>query len=439
MAVVYPFVAWRPPVEFAGAVAALPYDVMDADEARAMAAGNPYSFLHVSRPEIAFPAGTPSDTDAVHRTGSAALQRMRESGWLVPDPQPGLHVYRQSWRSVTQTGVMGLASLDEYASGVVARHEFTRPDKEQDRVHHVDALGAQDEPVFLLCPPSRGLRTALAGVTAAPPQWEIDTGDGVVHSWWPVLDAPTIAALMGAFAAQPRLYIADGHHRSAAALRVRDLRRGRDCGGTGDDGFLAVVFPSDEVRVLAYHRVCELPCSPADFLAALARIGELSTAPGPVEPMSRGSFGVYVAGSWYRLDLTPAGRGHAVGSAQDKPAEAGRGSSDPAADLVASLDVAVLQDQVLGPLLGITEPRTDQRIRFVGGLRGTAELVRLVDGGSEPLVAFALCPTDVEDLMRVAEEGAVMPPKSTWFEPKLRSGFAVHALPGGLGCAPSFD
>jgi uncharacterized protein (DUF1015 family) len=410
MAEVRPFRALRPPPELADGVAAPPYDVMDGEEARAMAVGRPDSFLHVSRPEIDLAIGTDPYADEVHQRGRSALEDMVLRGVLVRDAVPTYSVYRQQMGDVTQTGVVVCASVDDYASGVIRTHEHTRPDKETDRVRHIDALDAHDEPVFYLSPRSAAVEGLIAEVTACPPEYDLVSDDGVGHTLWVVADPGRVERLTAAFAAIPRLYVADGHHRSAAAVRVRELRHKRADRDPGEvDAFLVVVFAQDQVNVLPYHRaVSDLAgLSPGGLLAGLAADFDLEEAETAVQPQARGRFGMYLAGRWYRLSLR-----------DPLPKEAGD---------VARLDVSVLQDRALGPLLGVGDPRTDDRIRFVGGIRGTAELERLVDRGA-CAVAFSLYPTSVADLMRIADRDEVMPPKSTWFEPKLRSGLVVHAM-----------
>lgn len=415
MVAVRPFRALRARPDLADRIAALPYDVMDVAEARAMAAGNDVSFLHVTRPEIDLPDDVDPYDDVVYARGRAALDAFVAAGLLVRDQAPTFSVYRQTMGEHQQTGVVGLASVEEYESGVVARHELTRPDKELDRVRHVDALGAQDEPVFLLSARHLGVASVIASVVARRPEVDVVADDGVGHTVWVVSDPGEVARLEAAFAEIPRLYVADGHHRSAAAARVRELRRRRGLGvpatpdEPGHDGFLAVVFAGDELAVLPYHRaVADLAGRTTEqVLDLLGDAFELSAADGPPTPSERHVVGVYLDRAWYRMVLRP-----------------GRvDESDP----VARLDVSVLQDLVLGPVLHVTNPRTDPRLSFVGGIRGTGELERLVDSGTAA-VAFALHPTSVEELVALVDAGQIMPPKSTWFEPKLRSGLVVHVL-----------
>ena len=411
MATIRPFLALRPTRDRVAAVVAPPYDVVDTAEARALAAGNPDSFLHVSRPEIDLPDGTDPHTDEVYAAGATALADLVARGVLVPDAAPGLLVYRQRTDlpgvgPVSQTGVVGCASVADYTSGVIATHEHTRPDKETDRTRHIAALAAHDEPVFLMyrpdAPGADAVAEVLAGVTARAPEYDLVTDDGVAHTLWTVDDAEA-ATLVAAFGRMPTLYVSDGHHRSAAAARVA-----ADRPTPGAQEFPVVVFPAGELTILAYNRVVtDLAGHDAgSLLAALAADFDVVLAADAPAP-ARHEVGLYLAGQWYLLSARP-----------DVVDEA---------DPIARLDVSVLQDRVLGPLLGIADPRTDARIAFVGGIRGTAELARLVDEGSHA-VAFALHPTSPEEVMDVADQGLDMPPKSTWFEPKLRSGFFVHPI-----------
>lgn len=408
MAIVRPFAAIRPRPELAQQVAALPYDVMDVAEARELAAGNELSFLHVSRPEIDLAPHVDPHADAVYERGRQNLENLLTHGVLTSDATPTFSVYRQRMGEHVQTGIVGVAAVDDYECGVIAKHELTRPDKELDRVNHISALGAQDEPVFLLSPRSAEVEAVITEVTAAAPEIDIVTGDGIGHTLWIISDLSLISRLQAAFSEVERLYVADGHHRSAAAARVRELHRERPEWQAAAD-FLVVIFAAEELAVLPYHRaVADLAAlSPDQLLALLTTTFAVTKSDGPPNPSRSHTFGMYLAGQWYRLDV----RAELIDE------------SDP----VARLDVSILQDRVLGPLLGVSNPRTDARLSFVGGIRGTAELQRLVDDG-EAAVTFALHPTSVSDLMALADEGQLMPPKSTWFEPKLRSGLFLHSL-----------
>jgi uncharacterized protein (DUF1015 family) len=406
---VHPFRAWRPRPELATDVASPPYDVISTAEARAMAAGNPVSFLHVTRPEIDLPETMDEHSDEVHRQGWRAWDQLRHHGVFVCDERPVYTVYRQQMGDVVQVGIVGLVDVDDYANGLIRKHELTRPDKEDDRTRHIEALDAHDEPVFLIHPHDDGLQATLESAMSDAPDVHFTTSDGIDHTLWTVMDPTVIERIAAAFEAMNALYIADGHHRSAAAQRLRDDRARRGEPIDEADRFLAVVFAEDRLHVMPYNRVVTdlQGCTPAELLDELRRSFDLSSSDTPVAPHERHVFGVYLDGQWWRASVRP--------DLVDETSPTAR------------LDVSVLQDLVLAPLLGITDPRTDARIAFVGGIRGTDELKRLVDSG-EFAIAFTLCATSVRDLQELADAGQIMPPKSTWFEPKLRSGLFVHAL-----------
>ncbi|HEX8961263.1 MAG TPA: DUF1015 family protein [Geobacteraceae bacterium] len=412
MAIIKPFRALRPPREFAEKVAALPYDVMNTEEARGMAAGNPLSFLHISRPEIDLPPGTDSHSEPVYAKGKENLQLFVRDGVLVQDRTDCYYVYRQRMGEIIQTGLVACAGVDDYQAGVIKKHELTRADKEEDRVRHIDDLDANDEPVFLTCREESAIGRIIAEVTVGDAEYDFTTDDGVSHTLWVVAGRERIDALTSLFARIPALYVADGHHRSAAASRVRDLRQAANPAHAGTEEynyFLTVIFPDNEMNIMPYNRVVKdlHGHSVAEFMARVSSRFDVTPAPAVVEPGRRHQFGMYLAGRWYEL----------------LPKE---GTFDEG-DAVARLDVSILQDNLLNPVLGIRNPRTDQRIHFVGGIRGTGELERLVNSG-EYEVAFALFPTSITELMELADAGKIMPPKSTWFEPKLRSGLFVHLL-----------
>jgi uncharacterized protein (DUF1015 family) len=404
LATLHPFRALRPSRENAVRVAAPPYDVVNTREARELARGNPDSYLHVSRPEIDLPDGTDEHADAVYAQGTANLADFRQRGILRGDPEPHLYVYAQKMGNHRQVGLVACASVAEYDADVIKKHEKTRADKEDDRTRHIDEMGAHDEPVFLTYRAAGAIDAVVAGVMRGAPEYDMTTQDGVEHRLW-VADPATSAHLADLFRAVPALYVADGHHRSAAASRVHALRRGRP----GEhDRFLAVVFPHDQMQILAYNRLARdtQARSPAQIRAAIEKAFDLSPADRP-EPDGPLSFGVFLEGRWWRARVRP-------------------GTFD-AKDPVASLDCSILQDQVLAPVFGITDPRRDRNVDFVGGIRGAKELERRVkeEGWT---VAFHLFPTSIEQLLAVSDAGLLMPPKSTWFEPKLRSGLFVHAF-----------
>ncbi|MGE3812392.1 MAG: DUF1015 domain-containing protein [Candidatus Nanopelagicales bacterium] len=408
MADVRPFRALRPAPGLEERVVSPPYDVVDTAEARAWAGGDPVSFLRVSRPEIDLPDGTDPHSDEVYALGRATLESFVADGVLVRDDAPTYSVYRQVMGGVVQTGVVAAVAVTDYDERRVRTHEHTRPDKELDRVRHIDALDAQDEPVFLLSRRSSAVDAVVEAVVAREPRTDLVSRDGVRHTLWVVDDADEVAALRAAYAQAGDLYVADGHHRSAAASRVHALRGG---GPGGHDAFLAVAFPLDDVHVMAYNRVvADLHgLTEQELLEALRERFDVAPADGPVTPAQRHSFGLRLASGWYALALRDGGVDEA--------------------DPLARLDVSVLQEQVLGPLLGIGDPRTDARIAFVGGIRGSGEIDRLVAEG-RAAVGFTLFPTSTEELLAVADRGEVMPPKSTWFEPKLASGLFLHPLDG---------
>lgn len=407
MAVLAPFRALRPGPGHAAAVAAPPYDVVDTAGAAALAAGRPDSFLHVTRPEIDLPPGADPHSDAAYARSRAALDALVARGVLRPDAAPAYTVYAAPAADggPEQVGVVGLVSAAEYRAGVVRTHEHTRPDKLEDRRRHIVEVGAHDEPVLLLAAPDPVVDGVLAAVTAAPPDLAVDPAvDGGAFRLWVVDDPAAVAALTAAFAAAPALYVADGHHRSEAAALVWDgLGRPADA---PQAFFPALVIPADRACVLPYDRVVAdlAGHDPRSLLAALAADFDVAPAGGPVRPDRAGVFGLYVAGGWHVLTA--------------------RAGVVPAGDPVGRLDVSVLQERVLAPLLGVADPRTDPRIGFVGG-RGPADLAALVDAGAWAC-AVALHPTSPDDVMAVAASGAVMPPKSTWFAPKPYSGLFVH-------------
>jgi uncharacterized protein (DUF1015 family) len=404
MAALSAFRALRPAPAVAARVAAVPYDVVNSDEARALAQGNPLSFLHVSRPEIDLPPGTDPHAAIVYDTAVKNFSELKAQAPLVMEDTPALYVYRLRLGAHQQTGVAGCFSLDEYDHDVIKKHERTRRDKEDDRTRHMLAIRAQTGPVFLTYRKAASVNAVVNRATAAPPLYDVSAADGVQHSIWTV-GAGDRDALISAFAAVPALYIADGHHRAASAARARQDMRGAH--GAGDwDTFLGVAFPDDEVQILAYNRVVkDLGGKTADTLLAAIR-ERFAIEPGPATPARRGDVAMFVGGRWYTVRLG------------DAPRELSAGDR---------LDVSRLQDAVLAPLLGIGDIRTDARIDFVGGARGTGELEQLVVSG-RAAVAFSLYPVSVDDLISISDAGGIMPPKSTWFEPKLRDGLLSHVF-----------
>jgi len=388
-------------------VAAPPYDVVSRDEAARLADGNPHSFLHVGRSDIDLPPDVDPYDDRIYAAARANLARLMADGVLVREEGPAVYLYELTMDGRVQTGVVGCVHVDDYAGDVIRKHEKTRKDKEDARTRHVLELNAHAEPVFLTFRDEPSLDALIADGCRGAPLYDFTAPDGVRHRVW---RAPGAEAFTRAFDAVPVAYVADGHHRSASAWRAGLERRAANPRHTGAEAynwFLAVLFPAGQLRILPYHRVVRdlAGMLPGAFLERLRDVGRVVPAHEPSPPRP-GSFGVYVPGGWRLLVLDPA--------------------SVPA-DPVRSLDAALLEERVLGPLLGITDIRTDPRIDFVGGIRGTGELERRVDGG-EMAVAFALHPVGVDQLMAIADLGGIMPPKTTWFEPKLRSGLFVHPL-----------
>jgi uncharacterized protein (DUF1015 family) len=410
MATLHPFRALRPRPADAARVAAVPYDVVNTDEARALADGNPLSFLRVSRAELELPAGTDPYSAAVYERAARNFDALRSKAMEI-DGEPSVYFYRLRQDGHTQTGLAASYSLDEYDRDGIRKHERTRRDKEDDRTRHMLALRAQTGPVFLTYRAAADVDRIADRATAAAPLYDFDAADGVRHTIWRIGGADR-DALVAAFRRIPALYIADGHHRAASAARARTEMRDRKIAPTDlADGadystFLAVAFPHDQVRILPYNRVVKDlgGLTPDQFLRD---VGErFDIVPGPASPAERGEIAMYFCGAWHRLRPRVA---------PDR------------ADAIGSLDVSVLQDGLLAPVLKIADIRTDKRIDFIGGARGTAELQRFVDSG-KAAVAFSLYPVSVADLMNVSDAGAIMPPKSTWFEPKLRDGLLVHLI-----------
>jgi len=412
MAVVRPFRGLRPRPELAGQVAAPPYDVLNTREARAMAAGNPISFLRVNKAELEFDDDVDQYSEQVYLRARENLARLRSQDVLIRDEIPSFYLYRLTMDGRSQTGLLALTSVDEYNQGKIKKHEHTRPEKVTDRANHMLHLNAQVGPVFTAFKYNPGIEAIFNGITSRPPTTDFLAADNVRHELWVVSDAGTIHDIEQAFAGLKELYIADGHHRSASAAEVCRRMREKNPHHTGREPFnffMNVLFPDRELRILPYYRVVkDLNGMTLDqLLAKAAAAFDLSPHSGEVNPTEAHHFGVYCEKKWYLLKAKP-------------------GSFD-AASPTRSIDASILGDNLIAPLLGITNPKTDKRIDFVGGIRGTRELVRLVDSG-EYKIAFSLYPTSIAQLFRVADAGEVMPPKSTWFEPKLRSGMVVNLL-----------
>lgn len=414
MATVKPFQALRPAPELADKVAALPYDVMNSDETRRMVKGNPYSFLHVDKAEIDLDPSLDPYDQRVYEKARDNLKGMIEQGIFIQEDKPCFYIYRQVMNGRAQTGLVGCTSIDDYLNNVIKKHEHTRADKELDRINHVDYCNANTGPIFLTYRAQQEINDLIsrwAGVRK--PVYDFVSEDGIGHMVWVIDDAAVIEQLAGAFAGVEYLYIADGHHRSASAVKVGLKRREQYPNYTGAEEFnyfLSVLFPDEQLYIMDYNRVVKdlNGHSPEEFLAKLREQFEVEAGQGvgPYKPAEKHSFGMYLEGKWYKLI-------------------AKEGTFDPN-DPVDRLDVSIMQNNLLNPILGIEDPRTDKRIDFVGGIRGLAELERRVKEGMK--VAFSMYPTTIADLMAIADTGKVMPPKSTWFEPKLRSGLFIHEL-----------
>lgn len=412
MAVLKPFKAVRPKAEFASKVGALPYDVMNSDEAREKVKGNPYSFLHVDKAEIDLPLGTDIYSEAVYEKAKENLEALTENGICEQDEKPMLYIYRQIMNGREQTGIVGCTAVDDYLENKIKKHEFTRADKEADRIHHVDTCDANTGPIFLTHRENKTVSDITENwKNTHSPVYDFVSDDGVGQTVWVIDDDETVNKLVGEFEKIPCLYIADGHHRAASAVRVGQQRRGE---GEYDKNaefnfFLSVIFPCDRLKIMDYNRVI------ADLNGFTAeeffeKINEKfiveKAEQSPYAPQSRHNFGMYLDGVWYKITA--------------------KSEYINEADPVERLDVSILQNNLIAPVLGIDDPRTDKRIDFVGGIRGLKELERRVEEGMR--LAFSMYPTSLEELMDIADAGKVMPPKSTWFEPKLLSGLFIHKL-----------
>lgn len=411
MAEIRPFRCIRPSKEAASAVAALPYDVYDRKEAKEIVKKNPLSFLAVDRAETQFEDGKNPYAPEVYEQAARTLKRWQQEGILTEDESPFYYLYELVMEGRAQTGIVACASVDDYSCGVIARHENTREEKEQDRICHVDVTNAHTGPIFLAYRSQEELNGLVALEKKKTPLYDFISEDGICHRVWKIEDPQKAEEIHRIFSGIPRVYIADGHHRAASAVKVAAMRREANPSWTGNEEFnyfLSVLFPDDQLMIMPYNRVVQdlNGLTREAFLKKTERYFVVTEKGRKAfSPEQKGQVGMYLDGSWYQLDARPE-------ICTDDPVE--------------GLDVSILQDRILGPLLGIGDPRTDSRIRFVGGIRGLSELERLVDSGAA--VAFSMYPTSIRELFEVADAGLLMPPKSTWFEPKLRSGLFIHAI-----------
>lgn len=409
---ILPFKGVRPSKSCVQEMSAPPYDVINSEEARAMAKGKEKSYLRISRPEVDFGSEVDEHEDKVYAQGKINYDLFKRNGWLMQDGVPTYYVYKQIMGTHTQVGIVAVAAVEDYDNGTIKKHEFTRPDKEDDRTRHVDEVGANTEPVFFTYKANSAVDSIVGRVMqATAPEYDFTSDDGVRHTLWAMYDVSQVNALRSEFAGIDVMYIADGHHRSAAASRVCKLRKDRNSahkGGEEYTTFLTVVFPDNQMNIMAYNRVVQ-DLNGLDSRAFLTKLSDrFEVSESTLDMPGRNQcFSMYLDRKWYLLKAR-------AGSFDDK-------------DSVKRLDASILQDNVLKPLLGIDNPRTDTRINFVGGIRGTGELKRLVDSGKYK-VAFSLHPVTISQLMAVSDSGQVMPPKSTWFEPKLRSGLFIHEI-----------
>ena len=412
MSVIEPFKAFRPKKEYAKDVASCAYDVVNRQEARSIARGNSKSFLHVIKSEIDLPDATDSYDAIVYDRARDTFAAMIGEGIFMQDQTPRLYIYRQQMGDHVQHGVVALVGTEEYEAGTIKRHELTRADKEMDRTRHIDIVGAQTGPVFMTYKSRTSIDTIVKKVVEGEPEYHFTADDGIVHTVWVIDRDDLIGALTEKFAAVDALYIADGHHRAASAATVAKLRRERNPAHRGNESYnriMSVIFPHDQLKILPYHRIVKDlgGMSAEHFMATVEKHFYLFSPFKEKAPRNSREFGMYMKGCWYKLSLR-----------DPLPADMG---------IVESLDVSLLENTLLTPILGIADMRHDPRIDFVGGIRGTKELEQRVDSGEYEL-AISLYPTDMNQLMAVSDSGHIMPPKSTWFEPKLRSGLFVHRL-----------
>lgn len=414
MSIIRPFKGFRPTPQLCNKVAALPYDVMTSEEAREMVKDNPYSFLHVDRAEIDLPKDVDHYSQQVYDKARDNLRKMINDGIYIQDEKPVFYIYRLTMNGKSQTGIVACASVDEYINNSIKKHELTRADKEEDRIRHVDNCNANTGPIFLTYKGKEAIDKIVEECTKKEPVYDFVAEDGIGHSVWLVDDENTINAIAAEFKNVPSLYIADGHHRNASAVKVALKRREAKPDYTGDEEFnyyLSVIFPDNQLYIMDYNRVVKdlNGYSSDEFKAEISKKFDIEeySGEGCYKPEKMHTFGMYLDKKWYMLTAK-------VDIINEN-------------DSVASLDVSILQNELLAPTLGIGDPRTDKRIDFVGGIRGLEELERRVDSG-EMKIAFSMFPTTIDQLMQIADDNKIMPPKSTWFEPKLRSGIFVHEL-----------
>lgn len=409
MAVIIPFQAVRPNKELVHKVAALPYDVYNRAEAREVALNEPLSFLNIDRPETQFPEDYDMYADEVYEKASSMLKEQKEQGIYIQEEEPCFYLYELTMDGRSQTGLVACASIDDYLNNIIMKHENTREEKELDRIRHVDTCSAQTGPIFLAYRKNETIESIVAAEKAKKPVYDFVSEDGIGHRVWVISDRNVVESIANGFADINRVYIADGHHRAASAVKVGLKRReaaGRIDGYEEFNFFLSVLFPENELKILPYYRVVkDLNGYSADeFIRKISDKFTVESSETPVGPEQKGEFGMFLEDRWYRLTAKPE-------LLQN---------TDP----VKALDVSVLQDNLLEPVLGIKDPRTDKRVDFVGGIRGLGELERRTK--TDMTVAFSTCPTSILELFAVSDAGLLMPPKSTWFEPKLRSGIFIH-------------
>ncbi|MBQ6963791.1 MAG: DUF1015 domain-containing protein [Paludibacteraceae bacterium] len=413
MAKIRPFKGIRPPKEFVAQVVSRPYDVLNSEEAREEAKGNEKSLYHIIKPEIDFPEGTSEYDPKVYEKAAENFQKFQDNGWLVQDEKENYYVYAQTMNGRTQYGLVVCANVDDYMTGKIKKHELTRRDKEEDRMKHVRVNNANIEPVFFAYPDNKQLDDIVAAVIKNEPEYDLVTSDGIGHTFWVISDDAVIAQITEAFAKMPYMYIADGHHRSAAAALVGDEKRKNNPNHKGDEEynyFLAVCFPDNQLNIIDYNRVVKdlNGLTEEQFFEALGKNFTVEKKGSEIyKPNKLHNFSLYLSGEWYSLTAKP-------GTYDDN-------------DPIGQLDVTVSSKLILDEILGIKDLRSDKRIDFVGGIRGLGELKKRVDSG-EMKVALALYPVSMKQLISIADSGNIMPPKATWFEPKLRSGFIVHKL-----------